>query len=187
MKTLISIGILCLSIFGGCIPLSISSLDSDPSELVSEPALEGIWSEDDEETWELRKGDDQTYLLTGTDENGATAEFRAGLVELGDALIMQVSASEDAVNVDEDIRLHLAFLHSFYLIKLDTATLQIATMNQDYLREVLKDDPSLVTHTISGSDILLTASTANLKKFMTYAVAHDGFFDEFETFKKIQD
>lgn len=188
MKTVLLLSVLCLGISGGCLPLSVHSLYSSPGELVYETSLEGVWSEDDEtELWELRAGDDGTYSLTATDTSGKVAEYRACLIAIGDALIMQVSPTEEAIDVDENIMLHLGFLHSFHLVKLEDSILYVASMDLGHLKKVLNNTPTLVEHTVVASGVLLTATTARLREFMTYAVSNEGFFEEFEILKRVQE
>ena len=94
MKPIAFILAAILAVTAGCVP-SLHPLFT-PKDLVFDPALIGVWSEDEEEkeTWQFQRvaGDDKSYQLTIKNSKGSIADMRAHLVKLNGRLYLDMAA-----------------------------------------------------------------------------------------------
>jgi hypothetical protein len=179
-------GILC-----GCVP-SLHCLFTD-KDLVFEEKLLGIWAEDNsKDTWEFKRHtneEDKRYKLIYTDSEGQAGEFAAKLGKLDDMMFLDLYPGDADINANDFYKHHLLGVHTFMKIEQIEPTLQMRLMSPDKMKEMLEANPNLIKHEIleeRDSQILLTASTKELQRFMIEHAKDEGLFEEPSDMRRLE-
>lgn len=167
---LISLGI--LAILAGCVP-SIYPLYTD-KDVVFDPSLVGSWlNKDDDETWTFTRGEDQSYDMSISGKD-STVMFQAHLVELGGRRFIDLYPNPPDWD-DSPYHDLMLPLHWFGSISIIGDTLIVSLMNPDNLT-ALADSGVTVPSYVDIDDLrVLTASTADLQKFVVDNSERDVF------------
>lgn len=131
-----------------------------------------------------RSGDSPSYavLLSGTkekDEIGLASVAR--MVQLGDFRFLELSAPKD-----DDSRLKfypypVATAHVFARIRMDQKTLRLDFLNDDWIRKQMKTGKPALATLETDDNLLVTATTAELRKFaLAHAEDAEAFSDHYE-------
>lgn len=175
--------LLCGLIVAGCVP-SWNPFYTE-KDLVFERALVGTWSpaeakEGSKETWAFTKDGTTRYRLQQTDEDGRKAEFDARLVKLKERLFLDLYLAKvdgDGVNLNALASCSLVPAHLILKMEQIDPVLKIAAMNPDWMQKFLKQHPDAIAHrVVMGDNIVLTASTSELQKFVLAHADDAGFF-----------
>jgi hypothetical protein len=170
-------------IWAGCVP-SWNPLYTE-KDLVFDPLLVGAWTpleakEGFKETWAFAKGGEKLYRLQQMDEDGRKADFEARLVKLGrhrflDLYLTKVEGDDIKLNAWAGFSLVPA--HLILKVEQIGPALKIAAMNADWMKKFLKQHPDAIAHRVVLDDnIVLTASTAELQKFVLEHADQEDFF-----------
>ena len=187
-------------LINGCIP-SLQPLYT-PDKLVVLNGLVGAWQEDigqqqgnptnkkKPENWTFRQGEDKKYLLIHQDQYGLSAAFDVHVVKLGSHFFMDFfpgSLPDDFKNgkvgdpevMNNFLKSHLLAVHTFAKVELSGKTLKINMFDPDFLKTLLENQQIRIKHEKTEAGYLLTASSADLQKFVEkYAEEKSAFLDE---------
>jgi hypothetical protein len=153
----------------GCVP-SLHPLYTE-SDRTTESDLLGTWSQaDTKDIWEFESSSDESYILTYT-EKGVAAKFQANLVQLGDYLFLDLYPAEEADVRNDLMKLHLVPAHTFARLNIKEDTLEIAMVDNDWLRGKLTRKELSIPHQALVDGVVLTASTKELQAFVTKVAA----------------
>jgi len=158
----------------GCVP-SIHPLYT-PETLAAEPGLPGVWvSDDGSARWDFRPSGTKEYDLRYTErdvKNGAetAASFSARVVRLGKFRFLDICP----VKLEPGNDLYRALFipsHLFLRLEIEGDKLRLAILDGDWLKKELRGGRVALAHERigderSGREILLTASTRELQRFM---------------------
>ena len=166
MKTTTSLTVLAMLVaLTGCEPTSSLHPLFGPGDRVFEPALVGDWvSEADtdrsaeEIQLTLRAVRENAYELIFVDENKKSYRLRAQSARLGNFLFLDVSPDDR----DADGVLQIP-AHAFFKVQLEPETLELAYLDDEWLKERVLQKKVQIAHELLGSDIVLTASTKDLQ------------------------
>lgn len=178
---------LLAAVLGGCVLPSLHPLYSD-KDIVFEEKLLGNWrSCSSKEMWLFEKGSEpNSYNLTGTDTDGS-GKFIAHLVAIDDMLFLDLFPGEpESLKSCSLWRYSICPLHLFIKVDQIEPTLKIRMMNPEKMQKLLENDPNLLKHEIlekNDNRIVLTASTAELQKFMRAYGNSDELFGDVAEFK----
>jgi hypothetical protein len=170
----------------GCIPTSINPLYSG-EDLVFDPALIGVWSDqgNSKETWAFEKAGDKEYKLVCTENDGKTGHFEAHLLKIGPTQFLDLFPDESGIEAMDRsgfYKVHLLRTHSFLKVTQIEPALQTAPLDLKWLRELLGKHPQAIQHHKIGegddAQIVLTASTPELRKFVENHLKTEGAFGE---------
>jgi hypothetical protein len=164
------VAILASGLFlAGCVVTSVYPYYSD-KDVVFEPALLGDWTDgkSDGNTNDVGRVEQfgQTgYRLTSLGEN-ETNSVNFHVFRLGQQLFMDMCPTNQS--------LELLPTHQLQKVKRTGMTLEIASLNYDWLEKLLEKNPKAIRHIVvtdknDGRDdkrIVLTADTAELQKFV---------------------
>jgi len=158
----------------GCIP-SLHPLYTE-NELVFEPSLLGIWTEEDGRTsYEFIKDGSSSYTMIYT-EDSIPSDFAAHLLKLGDNLFLNLQPDEPECGND----FHKGYLisaHSFYKVSLEKDVLRLDGLDIDWLRDLYRDGKTALSREILQGDVfVLTASTKELQEFVLKYAENEGAF-----------
>jgi hypothetical protein len=155
--------------------------------LVADPTLLGSWTDEDGETVVVTGGDGGTYRLAVHDD-GKTTHLVARLTKVEDLLVADFTVDDDALPDSDVFKAHLLPLHSFFFVeKPDDATLNLRTINPDWIGQYLERHPDAVPHRKAQSDReppLLTGSTEEVRAFLAKVVREPGALGEATVYRK---
>ena len=185
-KLLLALGLAVLWGLTGCIPTSINPLYTK-QDLVFDPALIGVWRGEgnSKETWAFEKAGDTEYKFVYTEEDGKTGRFEAHLLKLGNTRFLDFFPDEagiEEMNRSGFYKVHLLRTHSFLKVTRIEPALQMAPLDLKWLREFLGKNPKAIRHHKIGegdeTQIVLTDSTAELRKFVEDHLKTEGAFGD---------
>jgi hypothetical protein len=185
-KILLAVLLLASSGLTGCIPTSINPLYTG-EDLVYDPALVGVWrgEGDSKETWTFEKAGDKEYKFVYTEEDGKTGQFEAHLLKLGNTQFLDFFPDESGIeemNRSGFYKVHLLRTHSFLKVTQIGPALQMAPLDLKWLREFVGKHPKAIGHQKIGegddAQIVLTASTPELRQFVENHLKTEGAFGE---------
>ena len=188
-KKLVSYGLAVL--LTGCVPIvSLHPLFTKDT-LVFEEKLLGTWAEEagkPEVTWEfarleagaperlpaeLRDQTDKCYRVNVTDDQGRKGSFVGCLVKLQDKLFLDILPDKFPAGEQDAEQMRLPY-NAFLFLRVHTVVrvsslgdqLKIRLTDDDGFKKLIEAEPKAVTHDVVDDHAVLTASTAELQKFM---------------------
>ena len=164
--------------FGGCVR-SLNPLAST-EVLLFDPALVGEWSEENSgEAWAFSARDtDKAYDLVYTDGEKHPARFTARLLELGGVRYLSFTPADVPENPNGFYQWHLLATHSFLRVKQIEPTLQMQFPDVDWLKALLRENPTALDHAYVDDELILTASTPDLQAFWARHAGTDAAFED---------
>jgi len=178
MKTKKPLFYILAVIVGGCVPvISLHPLYTE-KDVVLDKKLYGTWVDDSNDSkaiWEFKKIDEpkNAYNLIFSDEDGKKGSFVAHMVKLQDKLFLDIFPSElpwepeDPNMMDWPYNsLFLIPAHTFMKIDSIEPQLKLRLTLESEMKELLKENPSVVEHTFVGDRLVLTGSTKELQAFV---------------------
>lgn len=186
-KIILSLVILISLIIQGCVP-SLHPLYSADT-IVQDNRIEGIWK-NKEETWTFKKNGKNNYIgIYEIKSEDTKDEFEVHIVKLGKDYYLDFSPSGDFLKSDF-YKMHLIPAHTFAKINLGNKTLQMQPFNPDWLEEQIKNRYIRIKHEVIDEDIIITAPTADLQKFVikysNHSTGKEQFFMETSNWNKIK-
>lgn len=166
----------------GCVP-SLHPLFTK-EDLIFEPTLVGTWiDENGKDKWALQKSEENVYELIYT-ENDAPAKFKAHLLKLGEFLFIDIFPEEPDMK-NTLYKGHLLPVHSFSRIWIKGDTLLLAMLDDNWLKDMVKEGKVKIGHDWLDQDIILTASTKDLQKFaLKYSDDDKAFSNKAELYRQ---
>ena len=155
--------VITLSLLVGCVPSVLPIYGDD--DLIFDPALVGVWTtEDSSEVYIVTAGTGRmprfSYEVEFIDEECDRGRFIMQLVSLGGSKFL------DVYPVERDDEGLLLPAHVFFWIDEQVgSTAMLRTMNPDWLKQYLEEDPDGIAHVEVSDDIVLTATTPELQRF----------------------
>jgi hypothetical protein len=173
----------------GCVP-SLHRLYDDDT-VTFDPRLVGRWVQGND-VWTnvltFEQGEGRSYKLVLVDENDKTARFVAHLVRLEGMLFMDVFPGEITDPTMHDVyKRHLIASHLFWKVDSIEPQLKLAVTNSDTISTMIKDDPACIRHEKmdEGDQLVLTADTKDLQKFVVKLARMDKGFGTPEEFVRL--
>ena len=161
--------------FIGCPARSIQPLFAE-KESVLLPGLAGTWmSEEDIYTFEQLPGNHYRALIRSKTESDS-AVYMVSSGKLGAYWFLDSSPIK---NSDEH---HYLSVHVFTRIEVRGDTMRFATLEADWLKKQIESNAIVVTHTMRENEVLLTATTKELQKFLTSIASNNEAFPNPATF-----
>ena len=189
MKTkLIALAVVAAALMlTGCWQKSVSPFYT-AKDLVSGPKLAGTWreakdsndsSDDDRMTWTFTNAGEKRFDLGLQDKNEKHG-FEAHLFTLGEDRFLDLESKTRAVST---VPAH----HLFKVIEL-TPDLKLSALSIDWVQKWLRNHPGALAHIAVADpehrdnrdkdELVLTADTKALQKFVREHLNDEGFFDE---------
>lgn len=170
-------------VLAGCVVTSLEPYYS-AKDLVFEPALLGDWvagsNSDGVEIWKFDQSGPLTYHFTDI-KNDSAQLMGMHAFKLDGQLFLDIdvnSTNQDIAPIPQ---------HFLMKVKQTAPTLQLASLNNDWLKAMLEKTPNAVAHHLvkagdspNDTRVLMTGSTEDLQKFIRqYVTNRDAWNDDF--------
>jgi len=156
-----------LSMLAGCIVMSVYPF-YNIKDLIIDPNLTGHWAKADatNEFWQFTASDDKSYTLTTVDASSTNC-FDAHLFQLKQYEFLDLLTT----NREE----FLMPMHLISKVAINDTNLSLQFLDYGWLANLLETNPAVLRHIVvpnrpddtnSGNMVYLTATTADLQKFL---------------------
>ena len=183
LKNIIIIGFAALLI-KGCV-YSIHPL-FDEEDLIFTNELLGTWkSNDSQDTWIFEKGSGNTYDVMFISD-ADTSMLKAGLGKLEEQYYLDFTLGE-MEGISDLEAFHLFPTHTFSRVTLEENRITLswfATQSQ-WLENLIKEKRIRIKHELANDQVLLTASTDELQKFVAKYADEPKAFDDPEELNRV--
>jgi hypothetical protein len=183
LKFAATVALAALLFLTGCVVTSVYPF-YHAKDVIFDPALLGGWVEADKadgDIWTFEKIDDRTYKLTIPEGADGKTEFTARLFKLKEQLFLDCVPRK---NEEGNVPAH-------YLLRLDALSpqLKMRTLDYDWLEDLVEKHPRAIRHIIAsgngdGGDVVLTADTAELQRFVRKHLKNADAWSELEVMKR---
>ena len=173
----------------GCVS-SLSPFVSG-SDIAYDARLVGSWSDSDGKESAVIVRDGNGYDISYTDSDGKVGRFHGVLGRLGTRQVLDVFPQDLPRERSET---HLSLLvptHGILVVELADRQLTIRALEVEAIKNLLKERPSLVGHVVvpnsfepKGENIVLTASTADVRKFLSEIMERPGVLGNSESWRR---
>mgnify|MGYP001577911030 FL=1 len=152
----------CALSISGCLR-SLHPLYSDKT-LEFNQKLVGTWADPDSNIWTFVQSGPKAYDLVHT-EKRSPGRFEARLVKLGQFMFLDIFPKEPVME-NGFYKFHLIPVHTISRIWIEQEKVRMAMLNLDWFKEQVEKKKIKFSHERRDNEILLTASTADLQKFV---------------------
>lgn len=169
-KPLISAAILLLSLLAACGPaFSIHPLFAD-KDVVFDAALLGTWTDPTGDGLPLifERGDADSYevITQLNDKTNVDSVFEMHLVKLGNRVFLDAVQTKNRI-AGQEVGLGLAVpAHILGQVSVEGNVLHMSLLDQEWMAKQLKAGKISIPHEDVDGDLVLTASTLELQKFV---------------------
>lgn len=167
-----------LLILNGCVP-SLNPLYSD-ADLIFDETLLGVWTDADAaESWDFTAAaGEKEYKLVHTDEKGRKGEFKARLLKIGGKTFLDLEPVKPVLAGNDFYKANFLPTHTFVQVVQAAPNAQISYLEPEWLKALLTKNPAAIRHEKLSGEILLTASTKDLQKFLLAHLNTEGAFSK---------
>ena len=178
MKNIIKFAlIVLLLILTGCVP-SLNPLYTG-DDIIFDAALLGVWFDSDEtESWVFTSPNEKEYKVVYTDESGKKGEFKARLLKIEGKLFLDLVPVKTGLAQTDFYKANFLPMHTFVHISQTAPHPQISYLEPDWLKSHLDKTPAALRHERISGEILITASTKDLQKFLLTNLNVPGAFSK---------
>lgn len=175
------------ALVAACVP-SVNPFYTD-KDVVTDPHLPGVWQEagkkDHPSVWKFENSATNAYTLTVTEEGDKTGVFTAHLFKLSAEHFLDLipAKCDFATNQAELVATAVIPGHLLVRVSFNESSLGLALCNRDWLEKYLEKNPQALAHRSGkNEDLVLTAETRELQKFVLQHLGKDELFGDSEEF-----
>ena len=169
-------------LFCGCLVPSLHPLFTDNDKVVRNELIGDWTSEDGDALWLFQLEPDSSYSLAYV-ENNDTSWFVAHLVQLDNHLFMDMYPDPSDV-LSDAYKVHLVAAHTFSKLEFDSDIVTMSILDPDWVRNRFDSGGLNLAHELLGpGDLILTAPTTDLQKFMISIADDSSAFSPFQLFR----
>jgi hypothetical protein len=137
-------------------------------DLIFDPALLGTWYDSSEaSTATVSTRDSLSYVVSVSDSLNRSAAFSAHLARLDDVILLDVYPEDLPGSLEESYRAHFLRFHSVHFVEMQGNRLVMRQVGGESLRAFLRRHPGAVAHVMVDSATVLTASTVEVRRFLS--------------------
>ncbi len=176
-------------LLAACIP-SVNPFYTD-KDVVSDPHLLGEWQDQSQtnnpETWVFEQSTNNAFDLTVTEE-GKTGEFRATLFKLKQERFLDLVPTDCNYATNQAALVGVAMFPGHLLVHVAQVEpgLKLAFCDLDWVEKYLQTNSTAIAHHTEQGEIILTADTRDLQKFVLKHLGTNELFKEYGTMARRQ-
>lgn len=158
----------------GCGVGSIAPLVSE-ADTQYDAKLVGTWQDSStNEIVVITEASPNRYAFVFTDSDGKVGHFQGVLGRWGTLCVVDVEPEDLPSNMNDEYKSLLLPLHGAVFIDAIEPQLRFRTLQVDSLRHYLQRQPRAVAHVMRDEAVILTAPTAELRRFLMSYVPRKG-------------
>jgi len=187
------VGAVAVCMLTSCGFSSVSPFVSS-TDVASDPRLVGTWSNSEEKESAVIVRDGDGYNIRYADSDGKVGRFHGVLGRLGSRQVLDVLPvfPDDLPGEKSDLYLSLLVpTHGILILELGDRQLTIRGLDAQEIDKLLKERPALVAHNLvpshfepKSNDVVLTASTADVRKFLSEIIDRPGVLGDPESWRR---
>ena len=178
MKAAATSTILALVFFAASCVQSLNPLYTE-QDLTFDDSLVGVWVEKEtNETWALTAAGKLEYALVHTDSDGRKGEYSARLVKLNDRLFLDIVPVKPGFVQNDFYKGHYFATHRFVNIVSREHSVQVSYLEPKWVKEYLAENPDAIRSASLGGELLFTASSREIQKFLLAHLNTRGAFSQ---------
>ena len=184
-------------LFGGCLVMSLHPFFTD-TDSVLEKSMIGVWTDKDgKATLEFRQFGANAYRVTylqrevlsspgGKKQSGEPGEFEGHVGRIGGTLFLDLYPDKDSWNrlKNDALAVHLVPAHTISKVWVEGDKLMVASLDHDWLKDLLTKDPAAIAHEMVEGSIVLTASTESLQELLRKCAGEPKAFPTVDEFHR---
>lgn len=177
-----------LVVAGGLLTGCLTSLHSffNPADLELEPRLLGVWKPEEEgEKWTLSRSGDNQYAVEIRDKDGAVSKMIGKTGRLGGQLFLELTPDRKALEgakLGEWARVGIVETHILLHVVSIEPALVFRMIDYEAFQKRVELEPEAIGFVKLGAEgehrIVLSASTAQLQKFVLANMKKEGFWSK---------
>lgn len=183
MKTKILFPLLTTAaLLAACVP-SVNPFYTD-KDVLADARLAGTWTEagktERAATWTFSTTTNQAYAVVIKEDDGKTGKFAGHLFKLEKEMFLDLTPTECKFDDQQAEIVGWAVLpgHLLVSVKMDDGKLSLAFCNPEWIKKFLERNPAAIAHRVVNDEVMLTADTAALQKFVLQHLGKDELFGE---------
>jgi hypothetical protein len=170
------------ALVAACVP-SVNPFYTD-KDVITDARLAGNWVEDGDKekpaTWKFEAATNNTYGVTLTEGEGKTGRLEAHLFKLGTETFLDLTPTECNFSSEQAGFVNAAMIpgHLLVRVKLAEKKLNLAVCDPDWVKKFLAQNPSAVAHRVVDGNVIFTAETGALQKFVLQHLGQGELFSD---------
>ena len=148
----------------------------------------GEWSEkNSKEMWTFTKGDKKEYNLVYVNDDEEKGRFVVHLVKAEERMFLDLFPEEPDLKENDFYKVHLLPVHTFMRVEQIEPTLQMASLNPNWIKNFLQDHPNAIRHEKLDDGIILTAKPKEIQAFLIkHEKTEDAFGELSDMIRKVK-
>ena len=169
--TIAALAVLAALLSSACLVVSLQPV-YEPETIAFDPALLGTWiAGDDDTSLSFERAEWHSYHVT-IEERDDRTRLSARLTRVGEQLYLDLSPLDGA-----DVAPLLLPVHGLYRLQLQDDELSLADLNYERLERLALDGGAGLPMAIDArKNVVITASTAELRRWLVAHAGDDGLF-----------
>lgn len=151
-------------------------------DVVTDPRLAGIWLEakDNPAKWKFELAANNAYAVALTEDRDKSGKFEGYLFKLGLDFFLDLTPMECHFATNQATLTGAAMIPGHLLVRVQFAEskLNLAFCNPDWLKKFLEKNPAAISHRVVDGNIILTAETDALQRFVRQHLGEDELFGQ---------
>ena len=182
MKTRNWITLTTLSmLLSGCIP-SVNPFYTE-KDVIFDPRLLGEWQDKDSsdpDVWKFEKAGEKQYKLLVTEKEGKQGEFQAHLFRLKQEYFLDLKPVDPQFATNQAGLVEICMIPGHLLVRVSQfePELKLTFTDPNWLEKYLTNNPTALAYHRDEKRAFLTASTADLQRFVLQHLGEGELFDK---------
>lgn len=189
MKKNLFLTVAAVALLSACVP-SVNPFYTD-KDLITDPRLAGTWVETGKKEravlWNFEPATNNVCAVSLKDEDGKAGKFEGHLFKLDKETFLDLTPTECHFDDKQAGLVNCAVIpgHLLVRVNLETEKLSLAFCNPDWTKKFLKENPAALAHRMMDEEVILTAETAALQKFVLQHLGKDELFGNFDDYQRV--
>jgi hypothetical protein len=168
-------------LIAACVP-SVNPFYFD-KDVITDARIAGVWLDDSNkdkpESWTFEASTNRAYAVTVVEDSGKTGKLEGHLFKLGSQMFMDLTptACEYATNQAAITGMAMIPGHLLMRVNLEEKKINLAFTDPDWVKKFLEKNPAAIAHRLVDDNVILTADTAALQKFVKQHLGKDELFN----------
>ena len=177
-----------VALLAACVP-SVNPFYTD-KDVITDPRLAGTWigdeGKDDSVAWKFESVTNNFYAVLFTEEKNKTGKFEGRLFKLGEETLLDLTPTECNFATNQASIVSMAIIpgHLLLRVKFLEQSLSLAFCDPDWVGKFLEKNPTAIAHRKVDGNVILTAETAALQKFVLKHLGEGELFGKTGDYKR---